>query len=226
MVKLHSDIHLENDKKNAIPSIVDQIKQLHGNILLFDELQVTDITDAMLIRQLFHYFIKNGFVMVITSNRHPTELYLNGIQRSSFLPTIDLLLEHLEIINLDNSIDYRVLKGYDPLKVYLYPLNDETNKKIDLIWNTISKVNNDAAIPTILNFLGRKLEIPQTIKGYARIDFPLVCTQPASATDYLEIVKKFHTIVLTNVPKMNFNHRTEAKRFITLIDVLYDNKVY
>ncbi|KAI8816865.1 AFG1-like ATPase-domain-containing protein [Fimicolochytrium jonesii] len=225
MQDVHRRIHKLRTQKgityDPIPILAAELVN-DAWLLCFDELQVTDITDAMILRRLFDELFKRGMVMVTTSNRPPDDLYKNGIQRSSFLPAIDLLKQCLQIHSLNSGIDYRK-QDMERLRVYFTPLNSTTAAHIDAIFTKLADGNPIA--PRTLTVLGRPVVVPfASPNGVAKISFAEICGQPHSAADYLELVTTFHTILITDIPRMSMAHRNEARRFITLIDAMYENK--
>ncbi|KNC98415.1 uncharacterized protein SPPG_06119 [Spizellomyces punctatus DAOM BR117] len=224
MQDVHRRIHQLRTQKGVtydpLPIIATELAN-DAWLLCFDELQVTDITDAMILRRLFDELFKRGVVVVTTSNRPPDELYKNGIQRQSFLPCIALFKERCHVHSLNSGIDYRKQER-ERLRVYFTPLNQKTEKTVNLIFNKLAR--NGKVESTTLTFLGRSLTIPDTSSGVAKISFQEICGEPHSAADYLEVVRNFHTIILTDIPRMTLDHRNEARRFITFIDTMYENK--
>ncbi|KAI8085005.1 AFG1-like ATPase-domain-containing protein [Halteromyces radiatus] len=226
MLDVHARIHHIKKKypniSNPISPLADDIVK-ESYVLCFDEFQVTDIADAMILRKLFTELFDRGVVLVTTSNRHPTELYKNGIQRQSFIPCIDLLMKKCDVLSLDSGTDYRKIEREQTAKpVFLHPNNAATQREIDRITRQLT--HNKPLTPMTLHFLGRSLVIPEQADGVARVRFQDVCANALSAADYLEMVKHFHTIVLTDIPHMTMKHRAEARRFITLIDAMYESK--
>ncbi|KAI8581318.1 hypothetical protein K450DRAFT_232479 [Umbelopsis ramanniana AG] len=224
MLDVHARVHRlkmkEPERADVLGPIAADLAS-EAYVLCFDEFQVTDIADAMMLRKLFTELFARGVVVVTTSNRHPTELYKNGIQRKSFLPCIDLLLEKCEVVCLDSTTDYR--KAVKEMsQIYFHPLNQKTTHTIDQLTKDLTGGGKMA--PMTLDFLSRQLQIPEQANGVARMTFDDLCKKPLSAADYLELVKKFHTIIITDIPRMTMKHRAEARRFITLIDAMYESK--
>lgn len=224
MLDVHARVHRlkmkEPERADVLGPIAADLAS-EAYVLCFDEFQVTDIADAMMLRKLFTELFARGVVVVTTSNRHPSELYKNGIQRKSFLPCIDLLLEKCEVVCLDSATDYR--KAVKEMsQIYFHPLNQKTTHTIDQLTKDLT--GGQKMAPMTLDFLSRQLQIPEQANGVARMTFDDLCKKPLSAADYLELVKKFQTIIITDIPRMTMKHRAEARRFITLIDAMYESK--
>ena len=190
-----------------------------AKLLCFDEFSVTDVADAMILSRLFKAMFGEGVVLVATSNVAPDDLYRDGLNRGLFLPFVDELKRHVDIVRLDAAEDYRLAAiGEDNL--YLTPLGDETDARIDAVWTAL--LAGEKAAPASLSVKGRTVRVPAAGNGAARFSFDDLLKRPLGAQDYLALARRFHTVVLDRVPVMAEAERNEAKRFITLIDALYD----
>ncbi len=191
-------------------------------LICFDEFSVTDIADAMILGRLFTRLFAAGVVMVATSNVAPDDLYRGGLNRDHFLPFIALLKQETEVVELGARTDFRREK-LERLPVYLTPLGPEADAALD---DAFARLTGGATgEPTTLAVLGRDLAVPRAAQGVARFDFADLCAQPLGPSDFLAIAHSFHTVMIDHIPVMDENRRNEAKRFITLIDALYDGQV-
>jgi cell division protein ZapE len=192
------------------------------SLLCFDEFHVTDIADAMILGRLFESMLEYGVVLVATSNVQPSELYKNGLNRALFLPFIAELERRLDIVRLKGRTDFR-LEKLDGMAVWYAPANDQARTAIDLAWRRIAGA--DGGRPVELDFRGRSIRVPRAGGGSARFGFADLCETPLGAADFVRIARAFHTVVVEDIPVIGVERRNEAKRFILLVDTLYDNAV-
>ena len=181
-----------------------------------------DIADAMILSRLFTALFAAGVVVVATSNVAPDDLYKDGLNRALFLPFIALIEERLEVVELDARTDYR-LEKLQRAPVYYTPLGPKADAALDAAFLTLT--GHERGEPMQIELLGRHLDVPQAIDGVARFDFDALCRRPLGAADYLKLAQRFHTLVLDRIPVIAASERNEAKRFIILIDALYDMRV-
>ncbi|MBY0475577.1 MAG: AFG1 family ATPase [Nitrosomonas sp.] len=211
---------------DPIPSIARKIADT-TMLLCFDEFQVTDIADAMVLTRLFNELFAQGVVVVTTSNRSPDDLYKNGLNRQRFLPFIQQIKDKLEIISLDSPIDYRYnrLKG---AQTYYFPVNEATTTELSATFFRLTdrRVEDRHKVPSEeLNVQGRMLFVPKAARGVAVFSFKRLCANPLGTADYLAIARTYHTVIMVAIPQFNQENNNEAKRFIHLIDALYEHGV-
>jgi protein AFG1 len=224
---IHNRIHTHKQQYgyqiDAIPWIAYEIAQ-ENYLLCLDEFQVTDIADAMILKSLLNELFKQGVVLVTTSNRKPRDLYENGIQRKSFLESIDLLEQKCLVLNLDSGEDFRKLDT-EFIPVFCR-ISESSDRKLNDVFEKLGLINDQNAVRTFmeLDCWGRSFKI-ESKANVAFCSFDELCKQNKSAADYLLITQKFQTIVLKNIPGLNRYSRNEARRFITFIDTCYENKV-
>ena len=191
-------------------------------LLCFDEFHVTDIADAMILGRLFRRLFEHGVVVVATSNVAPEELYRDGLNRSLFLPFIALIEEYLDVVRLAARTDFR-LEKFGDAPVWYVPADAAAKRALDAAWRSLTAGN--AAASRELMVKGHAVHVPHAAMGAARFSFADLCARPLGPEDYLKIAHEFHTIVVDRIPVMNYAQRNEAKRFIALIDTLYDHAV-
>jgi cell division protein ZapE len=191
-------------------------------LLCFDEFHVTDIADAMILGRLFARLFELGTVVVATSNVAPDELYKGGLNRALFLPFIAQISERMEVLRLDARTDFR-LEKLAGVKMWLVPADASADAALDKAW--IKMTGNAPCRPRDISIKGRVLHVPCSAHGVARFSFADICEKPLAASDYLRLARDYHTIMIDRVPVMDYAERNAAKRFITLIDTLYDNRV-
>ncbi len=229
MADVHERIHAyrqalksgEVKGDDPIPPVAEQIAD-ETRLLCFDEFSVTDIADAMILGRLFTQLFARGVVVVATSNVDPKDLYRDGLNRQLFLPFVALLQEHVDVVMLDSPTDYR-LEKLAGAPIYLTPLGAEADSGMDALWRKLT--HGVTPHTDELEHKGRKIPVRVAAAGAARFSFDDLCMQPLGAADYLRIAHAYGTVFLEGVPVMSKQRRNEAKRFINLIDTLYDNGV-
>ncbi len=229
MAEVHGRIHAWRQQKklgqikgeDPIGPIAESLAS-EAWLLCFDEFSVTDIADAMILGRLFTALFAKGVVVVATSNVEPSRLYEGGLNRALFLPFLALLAERTEVINLNSRTDFR-LEKLSGSTVYHVPADDTARREMDAMY--LSLTGSEKGRPQKVEVLGRFVDIPQAHANVARVGFDELCRKPLAAADYLAIADRFDTIFLDNIPVIQAHERNEAKRFINLIDTLYDRRV-
>jgi len=229
MADVHGRIHAFRQKlktgqvrgDDPIAPVAEELAQ-EAWVLCFDEFTVTDIADAMILGRLFTALFAHGVVVVATSNVEPDRLYEGGLNRTLFLPFISLLRERMDVLKLEARTDFR-LEKLAGSPVYHTPADARAHEALTRAFRSLSGRSHGE--PVTLTVKGHPVEIPEAAGGIARATFAQLCSVPLGAADYLAIAEEFHTLILEDIPRMGFERRNEAKRFIMLIDALYDSHV-
>jgi cell division protein ZapE len=206
---------------DPIPPLADEIAE-EAILLCFDEFQVNDIADAMILGRLFEALFERGVIVVATSNTLPDDLFRGQPGRDVFLPFIDILKRHLDVLVLDSARDYRRARTDTGLSWHV-PTGPAATAALDAAFRRLS--DGAPPLPTTLDVMGRRLRVPCAANGVARFHFADLCAENLGAGDYLAIATHFHTVVLDDVPRLTPDNHNEARRFINLIDNLYDHRV-
>lgn len=215
------DSHDRAKKSDIIKTVVNELAE-GAQIFCFDEMQVQDIADAMIIGRVFEGLFQHNVVVVATSNRHPDELYKNGLQRERFLPFIELFKQNMEVFKLESSEDYR-LKGIKSLKqLYFTPLGAAASEFIENSFTELTGAITGGSTELLVQ--GRKIFVPKFASDVAQFDFADLCDKPLGSEDFLEICREFKTIIISSIPKLKSDDYNQAIRFINLIDAMYESK--
>jgi cell division protein ZapE len=225
MLEVHDALHrLRSDKTEDGDVLLRVAGEIAADawLLCFDEFQVTNIADAMLLGRLFESLFDQGVVVVATSNWAPDQLYEGGLQRDRFIPFIDLLKQRLDILELDGDTDYRLARLADR-EVYHWPLGPDAHAALEAAFAALT--DGAAATADSLVVQGRRIDVPRTARGVAWFGFVDLCAKPLGAADFLALATHFHTLVLSDVPRLAPDLHNETRRFVTLVDALYEHRV-
>lgn len=217
-------VHRQLDELKGVADPLDEVARRIAKkyrLICFDEFHVSDVADAMLLYNLLNALFENGVSFVMTSNYQPDSLYPDGLHRDRMLPTIALLKEKLDVLNVDSGNDYRK-RALEQVEAYVTPLGAATDQHLREAFVRIAEVADEDAH---INIEGRDLRALRRAGSVIWFDFATLCGGPRSQNDYLEIASRFHTVILSSVPAMSAAMSSEARRFTWLIDVFYDNKV-
>lgn len=222
MQEVHAAIHAQRARggEDPVRPVADAVAD-GATLLCFDEVQIGDITDAMLVGRLFERLFARGVVVVATSNRHPDELYKNGLNRHLFLPFIAMIKERLEIHHLTGAADHRRDRAADTGR-YLTPLGPGALAALDAAW---ARLAGGPGAPRVMEVQGRSFTLPAFRAGVARASFAELCGKPLGPADYLALAEVAKVLILDDIPVLSPRRADEAKRFVTLIDALYEARV-
>ncbi|MCO5571765.1 hypothetical protein L7F22_025513 [Adiantum nelumboides] len=213
--------------ENLLSGSLDSAKG-GASLLCFDELQVVDVFTAVALAGIFTALLKKGAIIVLTSNRAPTDLNKEGMQQELFSKFIAELQQHCRVILLGSEVDYRRLLAADEKsdwKNYFWPLDKVAQDSLELKWQQLmSEAGGKVERATVPVMFGRTFEVPQSCSGVARFSFEEICDRPVGAADYIAVARSFHTVFITGIPVMSMRNRDKARRFITLVDELYNHR--
>jgi cell division protein ZapE len=219
MREVHRQLHELKGMANPLDELARRMARKH-RLICFDEFHVADVTDAMILHRLLDAMFRQRMSIVTTSNFHPDVLYPNGLHRDRILPAIELLKQHLEVVNVDSGNDYR-RRTLEQARLYLCPVEAGTQAELTQIFESLAEASDE---DPVLNIEHRTLTALRRAGGVVWFDFQTLCGGPRSQNDYLELASRFHTLMLSGVPEMPVRLASEARRFTWLVDVLYDRK--
>jgi cell division protein ZapE len=221
MAMVHASLKTFKDRENPLDLVADRFAS-QSRILCFDELAVHDIADAMLLGNLFKALFARGVTLAATSNIRPQDLYRDGLQRQQFLPAIKLIEAHTEVLHVDGQRDYR-LRVLERADVYQFPSSGAAEQRLSEYFDAIAP--DEPARDGVLDVLGRAIRYRKHADGVLWCDFGELCDGPRSQADYIELSKCYQTVLISNVPQFDAALANQARRFIALIDELYDRRV-
>ncbi|MCL4149719.1 UNVERIFIED_CONTAM: hypothetical protein GTU68_016454 [Idotea baltica] len=223
MRRVHRELKQLEGEKNPLEKVADRIAG-EARVICFDEFFVSDIADAMLLGTLLELLFDRRIVLVATSNIVPDNLYKNGLQRQRFLPTITLLNQHTDVVNLDGGIDYR-LRALEQAELYHSPLDDEAEQALMSAFKGLVPAIGEVQEGVTLEVENRQIPCRYISEDVVWFDFDVICNIPRSQYDYIELAREFHAVLVGDVPKMGRKNDDQARRFVNLVDEFYDRNV-
>ena len=221
MYRVHQELKPLAGQSDPLKSIAAKLAA-EARVICFDEFFVSDITDAMILGTLFEYLFGHGIVLVATSNIIPDDLYRNGLQRARFLPAIDLINQNTRVINVDSGVDYR-LRTLEQAEIYHFPLDEKATKNLHHYFTQLAP---DVGRKNCqINIEGRDIDVAGDADGVLMVEFEAMCDGPRSQTDYIEISRIYHSVLLANVTQMGQDNDDIARRFIAMVDEFYERHV-
>jgi len=221
MASVHADLNALNHRQDPLDLVADGLAE-RARIICFDEFAVTDIADAMILGNLFTALFKRGVSLAATSNIQPKFLYMDGLQRQRFLPTIALLEEHTRVVQIGGRTDYR-LQFLEHADVYQHPASGSANEHLAEYFDAIAP--DEAECNGNIGILGRNIQYKRRADGVVWFEFGEICDGPRSQDDYIELARCFQSVLVSNVPVFTASRENEARRFIALVDEFYDRRV-
>jgi len=224
MHDVHAELKTLHQREAPLDVVAERIAQ-DARVLCFDELFVSDIADAMILGGLFAALFKRGVTLLATSNVQPRDLYKNGLQRQRFVPTIDLLEQHVDVVAVDGATDYR-LRSLTQAGTYLPRGAPDTQQRLRTLFDELGPAGQAPDTPvSSIEIEGRRIPVIAESGSIVWFDFTAVCSGPRSQDDYIEIARNYHSVIVSDVPVFDGLHEDEARRFIALVDELYDRNV-
>lgn len=221
MQRVHSELKHLNNTEDPLQLVADNFaKQYH--VICFDEFHVSDITDAMLLGRLFEAFLERKIIIITTSNAHPDNLYKQGLQRSRFLPAIELIKSNMQVVEVSSDVDYR-LRYLGNAELYHCPLDKSASEMMMQNFKNIAP--NAGRADSTIEIEGRKINTIQCADGVVWFEFSEICNSPRGPADYIEIARQFQTVLIQNIPCLTQEMNDQARRFVTLVDEFYDRNV-
>ncbi len=221
MQQVHAQLKTLGERQDPLQWVAVDLSK-RAKVLCFDEFHVSDIADAMILSRLLEVLFNQGVALIATSNSAPDNLYPDGLQRQRFLPAIDLIHQHTQVLHLDSAQDYR-LRTLERAAVYHYPLNDENSQRMAQCFKELA--TDAALVEQTIDIAGRSISILGLAHGCVWFEFKDLCESARSAADFLELARRYHTVMVSNVPQMDSEKNDAALRFIHLVDNLYDHNV-
>jgi len=218
------DVHREMDTLKGTEDPLEAVSEriaIRYRLICFDEFHVNDIADAMILGRLLQKTMDRGVVYCMTSNYHPDQLYANGLKRENFVPTIELIKERLDIVNVDSGVDYR-LRSLEQVKVYHTPAGSGADAALMEAFRRIAEVEEEHHE---LDVEGRVIQYRHRAGGVVWFEFKVLCGHGRSQLDYLDLAKRFHTVIVSNVPRFDSGNPDELRRFTLLVDVFYESRI-
>ncbi|WP_308446436.1 cell division protein ZapE [Chitinimonas sp. BJYL2] len=220
MQEVHDGLRLLKNEADPLAIVAANIAR-DTRVLCFDEFHVSDIADAMILGRLFTHLFDLGVVLIATSNYAPDDLYPNGLQRQNFLPAIDLIKRHVEVVNVDGGNDYR-MRTLEQASTYFTPLGADADANLA---NIFAKLATAEDLPKEMEIEGRRVQAERHAPGIVWFSFKELCDGPRSQTDYLWLARQYHTILVSGVPRLGAKDSSAARRLTWLVDVFYDYRV-
>jgi len=223
MLRVHRELRRHKGQRNPLRLVADGLAD-EARVLCFDEFFVSDIGDAMILAGLLEALFDRGVTLVATSNIQPDRLYENGLQRQRFLPAIELVKRHCEVLNVDGGIDYR-LRSLSAAPLYHSPLGEAAESRLMEVFRSLVPSLEEIRKGVVLEVEGREIAARYVAEDVAWFDFKALCAGPRSQNDYIELAREFHAVLLGGVPVLDAGHDDQARRFINLVDEFYDRNV-